>query len=109
MALVIEMQPIPLAVNSDGVVRVGDTRVTLDTVIDAFLEGSTAEEIAHQYPSLNLPDIYSVIGYYLKNQYEVEKYLEARREQAKVVREQNESKYDAGNVRERLMKRKSKA
>jgi uncharacterized protein (DUF433 family) len=109
MALLIEAQPVPLIMDADGVVRVGNTRVTLDTVIAAFLEGATAEEIAHQYPSLNLPDIYSVIGYYLKNRYEVDRYLEVRKKQDKTVREQNESKYDPAGVRERLLKRKSKA
>lgn len=38
--------------DADGVVRVAGTRVTLDTVVAAFEEGATAEEIAQQYPSL---------------------------------------------------------
>jgi len=109
MALLIETQPVPLTMDADGVVRVGNTRVTLDPVIAAFLEGATAEEIAHQYSSLNLPDIYSVIGYYLKNRYEVEKYLGARKKRAKTIREQSELKYDTGSMRDRLMKRKLKA
>ena len=109
MALLIETQPVPLTVDTDGVVRVGNTRVTLDTVIAAFQEGATAEEIIQQYPSLSLPDVYSVIGYYLKNRYEVDKYLKARQKQAGAVREQNETKYDPNGVRERLLKRQSKA
>jgi uncharacterized protein (DUF433 family) len=109
MALLIETQPIPLTIDADGVVRVGNTRVTLDTVIAAFLEGATAEEIAHQYPTLNLPDIYSIISYYLKNRYEVDKYLEARKKQGKAIREQSEAKYDPSGVRERLLKRQPKA
>jgi uncharacterized protein (DUF433 family) len=109
MALLIETQPIPLTIDADGVVRVGNTRVTLDTVIAAFLEGATAEEIAHQYPTLNLPDIYSIISYYLKNRYEVDKYLEARKKQGKAIREQSEAKYDPSGVRERLLKRQPTA
>lgn len=42
---------LPLETDADGVVRVGDTRVTLDTIIMAFTDGATAEEIAQQYPS----------------------------------------------------------
>ncbi|MEW5830264.1 MAG: DUF433 domain-containing protein, partial [Chloroflexota bacterium] len=53
MTLEIETQPLPLAVDIDGVVRISGTRVTLDTVIYAFLDGATAEEIAQQYPSLS--------------------------------------------------------
>jgi len=44
-------------VNADGVVRVGGTRVTLDTVVRAFLRGTAAEGIAQQYRSLSLADV----------------------------------------------------
>jgi len=105
----IETQPVPLTIDADGVARVGSTRVTLDTVIAAFLGGATAEEIAHRYPTLHLPDIYSVIGYYLQNRYEVDQYLEARNKQRQAIREQIEEKYNPVGIRERLMMRKSKA
>ena len=49
-SLVIAAEPIPLEADSDGVVRVGGTRVTLGTVVAAFQEGATAEEIVFQYP-----------------------------------------------------------
>jgi len=45
MSLVLVTDPIPLLIAPDGVIRVGRTRVTLDTVISAFLEGATIEEI----------------------------------------------------------------
>jgi hypothetical protein len=35
----------------------------LDTVIGAFQDGATAEEIAQQYPSATLGVVYQVIGY----------------------------------------------
>jgi uncharacterized protein (DUF433 family) len=68
MSLVIVDIPVPLKTDVDGVVRVGNTRVTLDTVVDAFREGATAEEIVSRYPSLLLADVYAVIGYYLQQQ-----------------------------------------
>jgi len=36
MTLAILSEPAPLTVNSDGIVRVGGTRVTLDTVVAVF-------------------------------------------------------------------------
>ena len=45
MTLAISVEPAPLEIDSNGVVRVAKTRVTLDTVVTAFLEGATAEEI----------------------------------------------------------------
>jgi hypothetical protein len=41
--LLIVAQTIPIEINTDGVARVGKTRVTLDTVVAAFNQGATAE------------------------------------------------------------------
>lgn len=100
-------EKIPLVIDIDGVIHVGKTRVTLDTVISAFLDGATAEEIAHQYPSLDLADVYSVIAYYLRRHDEVDAYLQRRREQAEKIREQNESRFDPSGIRERLLARRA--
>jgi uncharacterized protein (DUF433 family) len=97
---------IPLEVDPDGTVRVGKTRVTLDTVIAAFTEGATAEEIVQQYPSLQLADVYHVIGYYLRRPSEVDAYLQQRRAQADAVRQQNEARFDPQGVRDRLLARR---
>jgi uncharacterized protein (DUF433 family) len=64
--LTIEPEPALLVLDADGVARIGATRVTLDTLVAAFEEGATAEEIVRQYPSLQLADVCSVIGYYLR-------------------------------------------
>jgi uncharacterized protein (DUF433 family) len=102
----IEIQAVPLVVDEGGVARIGNTRVTLDTVIAAFSEGATPEEIAQQYPTLSLPDVYSVIGYYLRQRTEVEKYLRQRQKQAQSVRKRNELRFDPHGVRDRLMARR---
>ncbi len=107
MTLTIATETVPLVTDVDGVIRVGKTRVTLDTVISAFLDGATAEEITHQYPSLDLADVYSVIAYYLRRRAEVDAYLQRRREQAEKIREQNESRFDPSGIRERLLARRA--
>ena len=98
---------IPLEVDTHGLVRIGKTRVTLDTVIAAFSDGATAEEIVQQYPSLRLADVYHVIGYYLRRPSEVEAYLQQRRVQADTVRKQNEARFDPQGVRDRLLARRA--
>ena len=100
--LLIEVAPVPLEADADGVVRVGGTRVTLDTIVAAFREGATAEEVVYQYPSLDLADVYSVIGYYLQRRSEVEAYLRRRQQQSDLVREQNEARFDPRGIRDRL-------
>src|SRR5579863_4408846 len=69
---------IPLSKDTNGVYRVGGTRVTLDLVVRAFNRGATAEEIVQKYDSLRLSDVYQVIGYYLKHADELAEYLETR-------------------------------
>jgi uncharacterized protein (DUF433 family) len=103
MSLVIVDTPIPLKTDRDGVVLVGNTRVTLDTVIATFKEGATAEEIVTQYPSLLLGDVYAVIGYYLQRQAEVDAYLNQRRQLAEQIRQQNEARFNQQGIRERLL------
>ena len=56
MILAIALEPTPIETDPYGVVRVAKTRVTLDTVVTAFLEGCTPEEIGEQYPSLQLTE-----------------------------------------------------
>ncbi len=100
MIFSIKAEPMPLEVNADGVVRVGGTRVTLDTVVAAFNQGATAEEIVFQYPSLQLADVYAAISYYLRHQQEVEVYLQQRQQRASEIRRQNEAKFDSQCVRD---------
>jgi len=108
MVLSSATEVIPLEIDTNGVVRVGKTRVTLDTIIAAFSDGATAEEIVQQYPSLNLADVYHVIGYYLRWPSEVEAYLQQREVQANAVRMQNESRFDPQGVRDRLLARRAR-
>lgn len=108
MTLVITAEPIPLAVDRDGTIRVGGTRVTLDTVIAAFKKGATAEEIVYQYPTLHLADVYTVIGYYLRETPEVETYLEQQAAEANEIRRQMEALYDPSGIRDRLLARRGR-
>ena len=75
MSLAVETEPLALTTDAGGAVRVGGTRVTLDTVVEAFSEGLAAEEIAQQYPVLKLADVYAVVGYYLRHREYVQEYL----------------------------------
>lgn len=65
------IERVPIHTDPEGVVRVAGTRVTLDTIVEAFEAGATAEEIAQQYSSVPLVDVYSVITYYLRHKPEV--------------------------------------
>jgi uncharacterized protein (DUF433 family) len=106
MSLTVELQTIPLKADKDGVMRVGETRVTLDTVVGDFEQGHTAEEIVSHYPVLRLADVYAVIAYYLNNQAEVKAYLRQQQEETEKIWEQIEAKADYQAFRERLLARR---
>ena len=105
MTLTVEAEIIPLKQDIDGVIRVGSTRVPLETIITAFLEGDTAEEIAYQYPVLSLADIYSVIGYYLHKRDEIDGYIKERDKIREQVQSKNEARFSSADIRKRLMAR----
>lgn len=108
MNLTIENEQVPLTIDSHGVVRVGGTRVTLDTVIAAFKEGATAEEIVYRYPTLHLADVYAVLSYYLRRKQEIEAYLLQREHKTEQVRHQYQNLFELDGVRERLLARQAK-
>ena len=101
-------QPPPLRLAEGGqVLRVGNTGVPLDTVVYAYDTGATPEEIALNYPSLKLADVYAVIAYYLEHREDVEAYLTERRDLAQQVRQENEVRFPSSGLRERLLARRN--
>jgi uncharacterized protein (DUF433 family) len=96
---------IPLARDAHGVYRVGGTRVTLDLVVRAFNRGATAEEIVHKYGSLRLPDVYQVIGYYLKHADELAEYFENRERQEERLLSSH-PEWSPKGLRDRLLARR---
>jgi uncharacterized protein (DUF433 family) len=100
-------EPPPLRIDEGGVLRVGSTRVRLDTVIYAFNTGSTAEEILTDYSTLNLPDIYLVIAYYLRHREVVDAYLAEGEKLGAAVQQENETRWPKEGLKERLLARRT--
>jgi len=61
---------------SEEDIRIKGTRVGIETVLDDYLGGASPEEIAVRYRVLTLEQVYATITYYLRNQEEVDEYLE---------------------------------
>ena len=60
-------------------IRIKGTRIDIDFVIEMYLAGKTAEQIAARYSTVELVQVYATVTYYLQNKAEVDGYL-ARRE-----------------------------
>jgi uncharacterized protein (DUF433 family) len=103
MTLRITSRPVPLTVNADGNVLISGTRVPLYAVILAFQQGQTAEQIAEDFPSLHLADIYAVISYYLHHKAEVDAYMQSYEKEAAEIRKINEQRFPSTGLRDRLL------
>ena len=100
-------EPVPLAVDNDGIVRVAGTRVTLDAVVGAYNNGLHVEEIVDAYPVLALADVHAVIAYYLRHREGVDRYIEANLQAAEGARRDYERRFGAQPMREELEARRN--
>jgi uncharacterized protein (DUF433 family) len=104
---VVEALQIPLTQDANGVIRVSGTRIPLETLIMAFKQGDTAEEIAQKYPALNLVDIYAVIAYYLGHREQADRYITEQEKETQAVRKEVETRCNPYGIRERLLARRA--
>jgi uncharacterized protein (DUF433 family) len=99
----------PLTQGADGVIRVTGTRVQLETLVVAFDAGATAEEMAQQYPTVTLANVYAVIAWVLYNRGAVDAYLDERARAASALRDRVERTTTTTSLRARLLARRSGA
>jgi uncharacterized protein (DUF433 family) len=75
----------------DGGWRIADSRVSLDSVLHAYLEGQSPEAIALDFPSLSLEQIHGALAFYLRHRKEIDRYLVAQNARWQQLREQSEA------------------
>ena len=85
--------------------RIATTRVSLDSVITAFWNGSTPEEICQDFPTLSLIQVYSCIAYYLNHREPVDAYLQQQRQAADQLRQTLQTRHQEvlTDLRQRLL------
>ncbi len=59
----------------DGGYWVAGTRVSLDSIVYAFLQGDSPESIAQSFPVLTLEQVYGAVAFYLGHRAEIDAYL----------------------------------
>lgn len=107
MNVILTNDTLPLRIDDSGAIRVGGTRVTLDTVVEAFVSGATAEQIVQDFSVLCLADVYAAIGFYLRHRSDVDAYLAERRQRGRHIRETIEANGNLTGIRERLLARRA--
>jgi uncharacterized protein (DUF433 family) len=110
MVTAIKSDPLPLRLDPSGTIYVGNTRVMLELVVAAYLDGASPEDIVGMWDTLDLGDVHSVLGYYLHHKDEIDKYVQQQREHAEEVRQkieawQKSNGFDQAGLRERLLAR----
>ena len=90
---------------SPKLIRIKGTRVSIEIVIEKYLDGSSPDEIRRQHPHLTLMQIYGTITYYLFNKEPIDAYMEAGRKQAEEAYEEQRKNPPPGVAR--LMKIKA--
>ncbi len=70
----------------DGGYWVAGTRVSLDSIVYAFLRGAAPESIAQSFPALKLEEVYGAITYYLGHQEDVDSYLRQNDQEFEALR-----------------------
>ena len=63
------------------------SRVSLDSVAYAFLDGNSAEGIVESYPTLTLEQVHGSLAFYLANRAEIDAYLAKGEREAEKMRE----------------------
>lgn len=105
----VHADPVPLRVDERGALRVGDSRITLDTLVHEYENGLDPEGIVNAYPTLHLADVYAVIAYYLRHQDEVNQYLSKRQAEAAELRRDIESRQPGrAELRAKLLARRDR-
>ena len=64
----------------DGGYWVAGRRVSLDSIVYAYLAGQTAESISQSFPVLTMEEVYGAITFYLGNRAEIDAYLARTRQ-----------------------------
>jgi uncharacterized protein (DUF433 family) len=67
-------------VDEHGAMRIGNSRVVLDSIVAGFEQGHSPETLQQQYPMLSLEEVYGAITYYLAHTDEVRAYLKRQDE-----------------------------
>jgi hypothetical protein len=57
--------------------RVKGHRVGIDLIIDAYRAGKTPHEIAKEFPTIRLEDVFATITYYLHNQQRLDVWMDS--------------------------------
>jgi uncharacterized protein (DUF433 family) len=96
----------PLRVDEGRAIRVGNSRISLDLLVQQYEDGMTPEDMVRAYDTLVLADVHAVIAYYLRHRDAVHAYIRRREEESGAMRAKIEAERPRIS-RETLLARRS--
>ena len=79
----------------DGGYYIKEARVSLDSVVYAFLRGESPEGIAESFPVLRLEQIFGSLAFYMANREMIDQYLSEGRREFETMRQQAQRDHPA--------------
>ena len=79
----------------NGTYFIAGTRVSLDSVVYAFLRGESPEGIAESFPALELEQIFGALAFYMANRAVVDRYLSEGEREFEAMRQQAQGDHPA--------------
>lgn len=78
---------------SSGSWRIAGTRVSLDSVVQAYWEGQSPEAIAEAFPTLTAEYVYGTIAFYLRHRKEVDRFLSDQAQRWEQLRQSSQTQH----------------
>lgn len=83
--------PEPLRVHPGGVIRIGESRISLDLIVEQYENGMSPEDMVRAYESLDIAQVYAALAFYLQNKEALRAYFRQREAEAGELRLKIES------------------
>jgi uncharacterized protein (DUF433 family) len=112
MNLTLEAIPVPLRDDGHGGLRVGQTRVGLESVWHLHQQGASPAAIVRAFDTLELADVHAVLAWALRHPDDLDAYLKRRGEEADQIRRQLEqarltpTREQSAELKAKLMERR---
>ena len=75
----------------DGALRIKGTRVGIEPIVAAFQEGESPDQIAQEFPTVTLAQVYGAIAYYLDNKQVVDDDMAESQRELETIRPLSET------------------
>ncbi len=107
MTLTLTPDPLPIAHDGYGNIRVAGTRVTLSTILFSYLQGESPADIVDGFPTVPLSAVHAVIAYYLNHRQELDAYLREVEALQNELRRKAEGRVGRAELVERMRARQA--